>query len=142
SDQTVDYGRVHLSVQVGYELATHGGVTFNGMGLLELGESLVLRGHASLPMVSVGNGEEGAYRIEGGAMLYRSSLAVENESIGVDQPTQGSVVHTKTLTIETLNKNGKGIGAGLIGRSDVAKLDVDGSPRSTRGEHLTAYIGF
>lgn len=142
-DMTVDFGNLHLSANLlGYELAApDGGPISSLMGAFEFSDAFMVRGSAVFPMLGFLGAGDSPVRIEAGVSFHSTSLAVEMESLTLEQTESGDYVHTKSIQVPALNRNSIGVGAGLMFRNNGVETKVDGKDFEMRGTHLTAYVG-
>jgi hypothetical protein len=142
-DMTIDFGNLHLSANLlGYELASPDGGPISGlMGAFEFGESFMVRGSAVFPMLGFLGAGDSPVRIEAGVSFHSTSVAMEMESVTLEQTESGDYRHTKSIKVPALNRNSLGVGAGLMFRNNGVETKVDGKDFQMRGTHLTAYVG-
>lgn len=143
-DVQTDFGRLHISANLlGYELSgDYDGLVTNLHGLFELGGALMVRAYTVFPFLGGVGSAKGPVRLEVGIGLHGTSIDVEIESVTLSQERIGDQIHTKSLPVPVLNRNSRGLGAGLMYRDNAVEVDVEERGRDTRGRFLTAYVGF
>lgn len=152
----VDFGRLHLVLHpMVANLSRQSLLGAAASAYLQLSDSLTVRGHAAIPYYGLDNGPDATrwFRLEGAVSFLRTSDELESEEVILeyDQQTKTyryprstvktTTTHKKAVSVPALNRNSRGFGGGLLARSGVASVEIDGRDRETHGVHFTPFVG-
>jgi hypothetical protein len=137
----LDYGRLHIMANlVGYEFAGRGdGFNSSAHALFEVGDSMSVRAHVSMPLIGFLANTSAPVRLEAAVDFHTTKNEVKTEQLVLDSEIKGEMLHTTSVNVPVQHKISTGLAAGVIYRDTPVSQDADeATPRS---RHLTAILG-